>query len=121
MLSNLREFEAGPDPFGRKWKVSFIWLQTGISIRHADTIDVKFVVDDGSYRDEKVIALPHPLLLEATAKSGVSLSDPLCLSVAGEHLKRMIESGEDMEKPLVTLHAADIERAMAATMAGAAH
>lgn len=115
MLSNLREFEAGPDPFGRTWQVKFVWLQTGISIRHADTVDIKFVVSDGAYSDEKVIALPHPLMVSLTEQAGVSLSDPLCMKVAADHLKRMIESGEDIEKPLVTLTAADIERSMTAT------
>jgi len=120
MLSNLREFEAGPDPFGRAWQVKFVWLQTGISIRHADTVDLKFVVSDGSYSDEKVIALPHALMVSLTEKAGVALSDPLCLKVAVDHLKRMIESGEDMEKPLVTLTAADIERSLAASVAAPA-
>jgi hypothetical protein len=44
MNDQSRLFEAGPDPFGRTWKVQFRWLQTGISIRHADTVDVKFWV-----------------------------------------------------------------------------
>ena len=121
MHSNLREFQAGPDPFGRTWKVSFVWLQTGISIRHADTVDVKFVVDDGSYRDEKVIAIPHPMILSASAQAGVPLSDLLCMQVAGAHLRQMIETGEDLEKPLVTMQAADIERALSATETPAAH
>ncbi len=121
MLSNLREFEAGPDPFGRTWKVSFVWLQTGISIRHADTVDVKYVVNDGSYSDEKVIALPHPLMLEAAAKAGVPLSDLLCMRVAGSHLSHMVETGEDLEKPLVTMQAADLDRAFSAIVAPAAH
>ncbi len=42
MPDNFRRFQAGPDPFGRVWEVEFRWLQTGISIRHADTVDVKF-------------------------------------------------------------------------------
>lgn len=121
MPSNHREFEAGPDPFGRTWKVQFVWLQTGISIRHADTIDVKFVTNDGDYADEKVIALPHPLLLEATSKAGTALSDTLCMGIAGSHLRRMVETGEDIEKPLVTLTAADIERALSGVPAAAAH
>jgi hypothetical protein len=121
MLSKLREFEAGPDPFGRVWKVSLVWLQTGISIRHADTVDVKFVVNDGSYSDEKVIALPHALMLQATAKADVPLSDQLCLQVAGHHLRRMIETGEDVEKPLVTMQAAEIDSALSAIVAPAAH
>lgn len=120
MLSHLREFEAGPDPFGRMWQVKFVWLQTGISIRHADTVDLKFVVSDGSYSDEKVLALPHPFMVSLSEKAGVALSDPLCMKVAVDHLRRMIESGEDMEKPLVTLTSADIERSIAATVAAPA-
>jgi hypothetical protein len=61
MSDQSRLFEAGPDPFGRMWKVQFRWLQTGISIRHADTVDVNFWIStDGSEPEEKVIALPHP-------------------------------------------------------------
>ena len=43
-MLNYREFEAGPDPFGRKYQVYFKWLQTAISMRHADTVDVKFIL-----------------------------------------------------------------------------
>ena len=57
---NYRQFEAGPDPFGRKFEVLFKWLQTAISLRHADTVDVKFVlVDDGGGKAEKTIAMQH--------------------------------------------------------------
>ena len=62
MLENFREFQAGPDPFGRMWQVHLNWLQTGISIRHADTVDVKFGIStDGQSFEERVIALPNPL------------------------------------------------------------
>lgn len=44
MSDQSRLFQAGPDPFGRMWNVQFRWLQTAISIRHADTVDVKFWV-----------------------------------------------------------------------------
>jgi hypothetical protein len=70
MLSNHRQFEAGPDPFGHKWQVRFLWQQNGISIRHADTVDCKFAVNSGQGETEKVIALPHPLLLELSRKTG---------------------------------------------------
>jgi hypothetical protein len=30
MIDNFREFELGPDPFGRTWQAHFSWLQTGI-------------------------------------------------------------------------------------------
>ena len=103
MSEQARLFEAGPDPFGRMWKVQFRWLQTGISIRHADTVDVKFFVTPvGGETEEKVIALPHPVLLEMTA-NGRTLTDPYCMRLAAAHLKHMIETSEDMEKTLVTV------------------
>ena len=104
MSDQSRLFDAGPDPFGRMWKVQFRWLQTAISIRHADTVDVKFfVTPTGGEIEEKVIALPHPTLLELTAKKGRKLTDPLCMRLAAAHLRYMIETSEDMDKTLVTV------------------
>lgn len=114
MAENFRRFQAGPDPFGRTWEVEFRWLQTGISIRHADTVDVKFVVwTEGEPKQEKVIALSHPDLLALAARSGHPLTDAWCMKLAALHLKHMFESGEDLEKTLVTLSAAELERATA--------
>ena len=114
-MDNFRRFEAGPDPFGRTWQAEFRWLQTGISIRHADTVDVKFIVwTEGEEKQEKVLALPHASLLAISAKTGHPLTDPWCLKLAARHLMRMIETGEDLEKTLVTLSPADLERAAGA-------
>src|ERR1700722_8437345 len=99
MSDQSRLFEAGPDPFGRMWKVQFRWLQTGISIRHADTVDVKFLVTpENGEAIEKVIAIPHPGLLKLTSSSGHALTDPFCMRLAAVHLKHMIETAEDMDK-----------------------
>jgi hypothetical protein len=103
MLQNFREFQAGPDPFGRTWQVRFKWLQTAISIRHADTVDVKFAAaPEGEPFEERVIALPHPVLLVVSDRVGHPLTDAWCLKIAALHLEHMIESGEDFEKTLVT-------------------
>lgn len=111
MPQNFRRFTAGPDPFGRSWEVEFRWLQTGISIRHADTVDVKFALwTEGEAKQEKVIALPHADLLAVSKSVGHPLSDPWCLKIAGRQLTHMIENGEDLEKPVVTLTSADLER-----------
>ena len=110
-MENVREFELGPDPFGRKWKVHFRWLQTGISIRHADTVDLKFGVSaDGEPFEERVIALPHPALLAVSKKIGHPLTDAWCLKLAVLHLVHMIETGEDIEKTLVTVQLDELER-----------
>ncbi len=117
MSENFREFTAGPDPFGRMWRAHFRWLQTGISIRHADTVDVKFGVSaDNDPFEERVVAMAHPVLLALSAQVGHPLTDAWCLKLAGMHLKHMIETGEDIEKTLVTVQPEELE-AYARTLA----
>jgi len=101
-MQNFREFEAGPDPFGRTWSVQFKYLQTAISIRHSDSVDVKFILRVDDTKTDKTIALMHPDLLELSEKTGRPLTDPWCSRLAALYLKRLIETGEDMEKRLVT-------------------
>lgn len=117
MLDKFRRFQAGPDPFGRKWEVEFRWLQTGVSIRHADTVDVKFVlwIEDTNGpetdRQEKVIALPLPALMEISQETGHAITDPWCTRLAARHLVHVIESGEDLEKTLITVSVAMLRHA----------
>ena len=110
-MDNYRRFKTEPDPFGRVWDVEFRWQQNGISIRHADTVDVKFniwTVDEPA--QERVVAVNHPDLLKLSAETGMPLTDALCLKLAALHLKHMIETDEDMEKTLVTVPYADLRR-----------
>jgi len=70
-LENFRNFEAR-DPFGEVWEVTFLGLQTAISIRHSDSVDVKFAL---SGRRAALGATgrsrcPHPCLLELSRKTG---------------------------------------------------
>jgi hypothetical protein len=119
MPNNFRRFSAGPDPFGRMWEVEFRWHQTGISIRHADTVDVKYYLwTQGEPRQEKVIALPHADLLALSEEAGHALTDGWCMSLAALHLTHVIESGEDLEKTLVTLSPADLRRAAGLSPSG---
>ncbi len=110
-MLNFREFETGPDPFGRKFQVLLKWLQTAISIRHADTVDVKFVLtgDDGE-RSEKTIALPHAELQEVSRATSRPMEDAWCGRIAALHLLHLVATGEDMEKDLVTLTRQEIEQ-----------
>jgi hypothetical protein len=110
-MQTFRQFESGPDPFGRKYQVLFKWLQTAIALRHADAVDVKFILtDEAGARTEKTISLPHPELLALSRSTGRAVDDPWCARLAAAHLQRLIETGEDMEKDLVTVPAADLER-----------
>lgn len=102
-MESFREFEAGPDPFGRVWQVEFQWLLTAISLRHSDSVDVKFVLRCDDTKLTKTIALRHPDLLELSQKTGRPLTDAWCSRLAAAHLRHVIETGEDMEKNLITL------------------
>ncbi len=113
MLENFRRFSVGPDPFGQTWNVDFRWQQTAISIRHSDSVDVKFFLERGEDVQEKVIALMLPDLMALSEKHQRPITDPWCLRLAATHLKRMIETDKDMEKTLVTTSLEDLEQAEA--------
>lgn len=110
-MLNFRQFEAGPDPFGRKFQVLFKWLQTAISLRHSDTVDVRFVlVDEQEKKIERTIALPHADLMKVSKETNRGLDDPWCSRIAMRHLLHLIETGEDMEKNLVTVSLPEIRQ-----------
>jgi hypothetical protein len=108
VMDNFREFDAGPDPFGRTYHVMFHWLQTAISIRHADTVDVQFLVNDGTNALKRTVAMQHIDLLHHCKKTARLMDDAWCGRLAALHLKNMIETAEDFDKDLVTLSPAQI-------------
>jgi hypothetical protein len=109
-MENFRHFRAGPDPFGRVWQVDLLWLQTATSIRHSDSVDVKFLLSGDDSQVEKMVSLPYPELLEMSRKTGHAVTDPWCMNLAALHLAGMVESGEDFEKPLVTVKPEELEK-----------
>ena len=109
-MENYRNFKA-TDAFGAVWEVEFLWQQNAITIRHADAVDVKFLITSGETSEEKVLALSHPFLLKLSAATGRVLSDPWCSKLAATHLKTMIETGVNIEKTLVTLTYLDMSKA----------
>ena len=110
-MQSFRQFEAGPDPFGRKYQVYFKWLQPAISIRHSDTVDVKFILEDElGGQIQRTIALPHAALLQVSRETNRKMDDPWCSRIAELHLLHLVETGEDMEKDLVTLTLPDLKR-----------
>ena len=101
-MDNPRKLEI-TDPFGRKWTAELRWLQNAITIRHSDSVDVKWelTASDGTTM-EKVIALMHPDLLAVSKKLSRQLSDAWCIRLAGQHLSYIVETWEDAEKIIVT-------------------
>jgi len=116
MAISVRDFVC-TDPFGVSWKVKFLWHQVGIAIRHADTIDCKFhLVSDNEERN-KVIAIEHAHLLELARELQRDITDPWVMQLAANHLRYMVESGEDMDKTLITLGMDDLHRSLDAMAA----
>ena len=114
MIENFRRFDVGPDPFGRSWQVQFEWQQNAITIRHSDSIDVKFELRQGEDVCEKVVALLHLDLLALSRKANRPVTDAWVLRLGALHIRHMIETDEDMDKTLVTASLGDLERYNAA-------
>jgi hypothetical protein len=110
MTENFRHFTLGPDPAGRNWQVDFLWLQTAVSIRHSDSVDVKFLLANGETRIEKVVSLRHPDLVDLSRTVGRPLTDSWVMKLAARHLAKMIETGDDFEKALATVECAELAR-----------
>jgi hypothetical protein len=66
-------------------------LIVAIATRHADAVDIKFLVDGHPVW----IALPHPAWVEYHQRTGKALTDPLAVEAAGHYLKWAVEAGEN--------------------------
>jgi len=70
-----------------------------IATRHADAVDVKFLVDG-----RKVwVALPHPAWVEYKKRTGKSITDSLAQEIAGHYLKTALEAGEGVGREMYSL------------------
>jgi hypothetical protein len=111
-MENFRDFEVGPDPFGRTWHARFKYLQTGISIRHSDSVDVCFVLGSGEGAGagtQKVVVLSHPEILAFSKRTGRVITDTWCSRMAACKLRQVTENGEDMDKEFLTVTPREIE------------
>ena len=108
-MENFRDFQLGPDPFGRTWHALFKYLQTGISIRHSDSVDVCFVIQSGDERMAKVVVLSHPEIREFGKRTGRVITDTWCSRMAACKLRQVTENGEDMDKEYLTVTARELE------------
>jgi len=108
-MENFRDFQVSPDPFGRTWHAFFKYLQTGISIRHSDSVDVCFVIESGDEKAAKVVVLSHPEIREFSKRTGRLISDTWCSRMAVCKLRQVLENGEDMDKEYLTVTPREIE------------
>ena len=74
-------------------------LIVAISTRHADAVDVKFLVDGRSVS----IALPHPAWVEYKNRTGKPITDSLAVEIAGHYLKAALQAGEGLGRDMYSL------------------
>ena len=74
-------------------------LLVAIATRHADAVDIKFLVDGRPVW----VALPHPAWVEYKKRTGKQITDPLAKEIAGHFLKVALESGEGLGREMYSL------------------
>lgn len=74
-------------------------LIMAISTRHADAVDVKFLVNGRTVW----VSLPCPAWVEYNKRTGNVMTDPMAVQVAGRYLKQAIENGEDGGREMLVL------------------
>ena len=79
---------------GTQYRCHFIYLQTAISLRHSDTVDVRFMVNGKRI----TVALPHVAFVEYAGFTGQVLTDEQAAGIAAVCLKEALEKGADVEE-----------------------
>src|SRR5271163_507691 len=74
-------------------------LVVAIATRHADAVDIKFLVDGRPVW----VALPHPAWVEYKKRTGKTITDSLAKEIAGHFLKTALESGEGLGREMYSL------------------
>jgi hypothetical protein len=83
------DFHATERWTGQKFHCLYQALIVAIATRHADAVDIKFLVSGRPVW----IALPHPTWVEYRQRTGRAITDPLAIQTAGHFLKTALESG----------------------------
>ena len=71
-------------------------LIVAIATRHADAVDIKFLVDGRPVW----VALPCPAWVDYKKHTGKTITDPLAIEIAGHYLKEALETGEGVDKEM---------------------
>ena len=74
-------------------------LIVAIATRHADAVDIKFLVDGRPVW----IALPHTAWVEYQKRTGKLITDALAVEIAGHYLKTALESGDGLGQEMYSL------------------
>src|SRR5205085_11235579 len=81
-------------------------LIVAIATRHADAVDIKFLVDGRTVW----VALPHPAWVEYKKRTGTLITDSLAVEIGGHFLKTALEAGEGLGR---VIHSLTVEETLA--------
>jgi hypothetical protein len=93
------DFRAKEHWTGEQVHCIFQAVIVAIATRHADAVDVKFLVNGRPVW----IALPHPAWGEYNRRTGKVITDPMAVQIAGFYLKTIIENGEENGREMYML------------------
>jgi hypothetical protein len=74
-------------------------LIVAIATRHADAVDIKFLVDGRIVW----VALSHPAWVEYKNRTGRLITDSLAVEIAGHYLKAALQAGEGLGRDMYSL------------------
>src|SRR5580765_1494667 len=94
-----RDFQASDRWTKKQVHCLYQALIVAIATRHADAVDIKFLVDGRPVW----IALPHPAWVEYKNRTGKVITDAMAIAIAGHYLKTALESGEGIGREMYSL------------------
>lgn len=74
-------------------------LIVAIATRHADAVDIKFLVDGRPVW----VVLPHPAWVEYKKRTGKLITDSLAVEIAGHYLQGALQAGEGLGREMYSL------------------
>jgi hypothetical protein len=88
-------------------------LIVAIATRHADAVDVKFLVDGRTVW----VALPHPAWVEYKKRTGRAITDSLAVEIAGHYLQAALQAGEGLGRDMYSLTVEETQAHLEAVVA----
>ena len=94
-----RDFQAFDGWTKKQVHVIYQALIVAVATRHADAVDIKFLVDG------RPVWVSLPLLAweKYRKQTGKTITDPLAIAISGHYLKTALETGEGVGREMYSL------------------
>lgn len=106
MSEMVAPFEVRGRLTGERYKVHFSHLWVGMTTRHADTIDCKFLVNGHT----AIVGLAHLGFVDFRERAGRSMSDKEAATIAATYLKEFLADDRELPSQPVVVSRQDVLR-----------